>query len=479
MRRFSHDPTAGCNSARHSRRKVLEIGCSTMLGFGLPGMLAGRAAAAEAVANVVNSPIQSGKHRAKSVLFIFLFGGPSQLDTFDMKPEAPADFRGEFRPIATKTPGLEICEHLPLLAQQTEKLAVVRTMSCNPGYGDHRFAVHGLLGGIDELPAGAGLVASRRDWHALPSVVEFLKPRSDGLPNAVVVPKELIDPASGTYPGQNAGLLGAKYDPYRVAQDPNDAKYRVDESLRMPDGVSLDRLGSKRSLLASIDNQRAELAARAEIGAYTSQQHEAFRVLTSGRLANALSLDSETTETRDRYGRHQFGQTLLLARRMLEADVSIIQANLSHHAFWDTHYNNFKGLRDLLPPLDRAVSALLTDLQASGRLSETLVVMMGEFGRTPKLVPPDGKLSHFTTPGRDHWTQCFWGAFAGAGVGGGQVIGKSDAVAAYPVTTPYTHADVAATVYQALGIDPATAIRDIQGRPLQLNHGHRIEALYS
>lgn len=448
-----------------------------MLGLGLPGLLTRRAAAADRPAPDAARTLGDAQ-RAKSVLFIFLFGGPSQIDTFDLKPEAPADFRGEFRPIATNVPGIEICEHLPLLAQQTDKLAIVRTMTCNPTFGDHRLAVHGLLGGIDELPAGASLVASRRDWPAMPAAVEFVRGRSDGLPSAVVVPNELIDPGTGTYPGQNGGLLGPKYDPYRVNQDPNDAKYRVDPSLQMPDGVSIDRLGSKRSLLETIDRQRAELAANAATGAYTSQQHEAFRVLTSGKLASALSLEGETTETRDRYGRHQFGQTLLLARRLLEADVSIIQANLSHHAFWDTHYNNFDGLRGLMPPLDRAVSALLADLSSSGRLGETLVVMMGEFGRTPKLVPPDGKIDHFKSPGRDHWTQCFWGAFAGAGVRGGQVIGKSDAVAAFPITTPYTHADVGATVYQALGIEGATEIRDIQGRPLQLNHGRRIEALY-
>ncbi|MBL9124356.1 MAG: DUF1501 domain-containing protein, partial [Planctomycetaceae bacterium] len=475
----SHSTSPGCSSAQRTRRQVLEIGCSTMLGLGLPGLLAQRVRAGEARIESSASSEPAGKQRAKSVLFIFLFGGPSQLDTFDMKPDAPAEYRSTFAPIATRTPGLEICEHLPRLAQQTDKLAVVRTMSCNPGFGDHRLAVHGLLGGIDELPAGAGLVASRRDWPALPAVVEYLRPRNDGLPNAVIVPNELIDPGTGSYPGQTAGLLGAKYDPYRVAQDPNDAKYRVDESLRMPQGLTVDRLGSKRSLLAAIDAQRAELSASAETGAYSSQQHEAFRVLTSGRLADALNLERESAATRDRYGRHQFGQTLLLARRMLEAEVSIIQANLSHHAFWDTHYNNFRGLSDLLPPLDRGVSALLEDLAASGRLDETLIVMMGEFGRTPKLVPPDGKLAHFTSPGRDHWMSCFWGAFAGAGVRGGQVIGKSDAVAAYPVTTPYTHADVGATVYRALGIDPATTLRDIQGRPLQLNRGARIDALYA
>ena len=449
-----------------------------MLGLGLPGLFAGRAIAEERAASISTSAVALPAHRAKSVVFIFLFGGPSQLDTFDLKPQAPAEFRGEFRPIATNVAGIDICEHLPLFARQTDKLAIVRTMTCNPSFGDHRLAVHGLLGGVDELPSARWSSLRARDWPAYPAAVEFLRHRDDGLPNAAVVPNELIDPGTGTYPGQNAGLLGAKYDPYRVAEDPNDPKYRVDASLQIPQGMSLDRLNSKRALLSAIDRQRAEMAHAAETGTYTSQQHEAFRVLTSGRLAKALDLEAEPQQTRDCYGRHQFGQTLLLARRLLEADVSIVQANLSHHAFWDTHYNNFVGLKGLLPPLDRAVSAFVDDLASTGRLADTLVVMMGEFGRTPKLVQPDGKISHFTSAGRDHWTQCFWGAFAGGGVRGGQTIGRSDAVAAYPTTTPYTHADVGATVYRALGIEPDTAIRDIQGRPLRLNQGRRMEALY-
>jgi uncharacterized protein (DUF1501 family) len=201
--------------------------------------------------------------------------------------------------------------------------------------------------------------------------------------------------------------------------------------------------------------------------------------LTSGRLARALALEDESDATRDRYGRHTFGQTMLLARRLVEAGVPIVQANVTHHAFWDTHYNNFEALTGLLPHLDRAVSALTDDMRASGLLDETLVVMMGEFGRTPKLVEPNGSSPYFTSPGRDHWMNCFFGMFAGAGVQGGQVIGRSDPLGMYPITPPYRHSDVAATVYTALGIDPATEIIDTQGRPLVLNRGQVISSLYS
>jgi uncharacterized protein (DUF1501 family) len=196
-------------------------------------------------------------------------------------------------------------------------------------------------------------------------------------------------------------------------------------------------------------------------------------------LSRALAVENEPEAVRDRYGRHVFGQSMLMARRLIEAGVSIVQANVSYQALWDTHYNNFVALRSLLPHLDRGVSNLIDDMQASGLLDETLVVMMGEFGRTPKLVQPDGSISYFTSPGRDHWMNCFFGLFAGAGVRGGQMIGRSDAVGAYPVTRPYRHSDVAATVYSALGIDPALEIQDIQGRPLRLNNGGVIEALYT
>ena len=411
-------------------------------------------------------------------LFLFLFGGPSQLDTFDPKPEAPAEFRGDFRSIDTAVPGTQICEHLPGIAQRMNHWALVRSMTCNPNFGDHRTAVHGLLGGVDELPPGAGLAASRHDWPSWCAGVEYHRRAADGLPSSVMLPGEVVDPATGRYPAQNGGLLGAKFDPFQVRDNPADAKYHVDDSLRMPPGMTVERLASKRALLAEFDRQRTDLEARVEALPYDDYRREAFGVLTSGRLARALAVENEQPAVRDRYGRHLFGQSMLMARRLIEAGVPIVQANVSYQALWDTHYNNFPSLRDLLPHLDRGVSALLDDMQETGLLEETLVVMMGEFGRTPKLVQPTGSIPYFTSPGRDHWMSCFCGLFAGAGVRGGQVIGRSDAVAAYPVTSPYRHSDVAATVYSALGIDPASEIRDIQGRPLRLNNGQIIQALY-
>ncbi len=293
------------------------------------------------------------------------------------------------------------------------------------------------------------------------------------------MPGEVVDPGTGLYPGQNAGLLGARFDPFRIRTNPADPKYHVDDSLRLPAGMTIERLASKRTLLAELNRQQTVLATALETMPYDNCQRDAFGVLASGRLATALALDGEPLEVRERYGRSMFGQTMLLARRLIEAGVPIVQANVSYQALWDTHYNNFDGLRTHLPHLDRGVAALLDDMQASGLLDETLVVIMGEFGRTPKLVLPNGSVPFFKSPGRDHWMNCFFGLFAGAGVRGGQVIGRSDAVGAYPVTRPYRHSDVAATVYTALGIDPATEIRDALDRPLRLYNGHVIEALYT
>jgi uncharacterized protein (DUF1501 family) len=456
-----------------TRREVIEIGYSTALGTGLAAIVGGRALAAE------QSPPVAGTRQAKSVLFLFLFGGPSHLDTFDPKPDAAAEYRGDFAPIKCSVSGVQVCEHLPEIARRMDRLALVRSMTCNPSFGDHRMAVHGLLGGIDELPAGATLAASRRDWPCWCAGVEYARPRADGLPSGIVLPGEVVDPGTGLYPGQNAGLLGARFDPYRIKANPADAKYHGDDSLRLAPGMTVERLASKRTLLAELNRQQTAMAQALGAAPYQNSQHEAFRVLTSGRLARALSIDDEPAAVRDRYGRHQFGQTMLMARRLVEAGVPIVQANVGYHALWDTHYNNFDALRGLLPPFDRGVSALLDDMHASGLLDETLVVIMGEFGRTPKLAQPNGSSPYFTRPGRDHWMNCFFGLFAGAGVRAGQVIGKSDAVGAYPATTPYRHSDVAATVYTALGIDPATELRDLVGRPLRLNSGRPIEALYT
>jgi hypothetical protein len=272
-----------------------------------------------------------------------------------------------------------------------------------------------------------------------------------------------------TWPGQHAGFLGPKHDPWQVKSDPNKPGFRM-EGLRLSEGIEVNRLRDRRALLDHVNRQQKQLDALPEGRKLSDKQQLAFSVLSSGKVSQAFEMDRESAAVRDRYGRHAFGQSLLLARRLVEAGVSVVQANMGRVQNWDTHGDNFRRMKnELLPPLDQGVAALLDDLQTRGLLDETLVMMLGEFGRTPKIVGS----------GRDHWAPCFFGLFAGAGVHGGQVIGKSDRVGGYPVTTPYTPDDVGATVYDALGIDPESEVRDRQARPVQLNRGEPIKALFT
>jgi hypothetical protein len=406
------------------------------------------------------------------VVLVFLTGAPSHLDMFDMKPDAPAEIRGEFKPIATKVAGVPICEHLPRLAARADKYALVRSLTHREN--NHLVATHHLVTGHPQPGAFFDKVASRTDWPCYASGLAYLRPREDGVPSGVHLPTFLVE-GPLTWPGQHAGFLGPKYDPWQITRDPNRTDFRVD-SLRLAPGIEVARLGDRQNLLDQINRQQEGLADLAASRRLSDQQHLAFSVLTSGSVAGAFEMDREPAAVRDHYGRHPFGQSLLLARRLVQAGVPVVQANMGIVQNWDTHSENFPKLKDrLLPPLDQGVSALLDDLEATGLLAETLVLLLGEFGRTPKISTVRGARS----PGRDHWAPCFFGVFAGAGVRGGQVIGRSDKIGAYPATTPYSPDDIGATVYHVLGIDPAAEVRDPQGRPVQLNRGDVIQSLFT
>jgi hypothetical protein len=401
-----------------------------------------------------------------------LTGAPSHIDTFDVKPDAPPEIRGEFKAIASAVPGFPVGEHLPRLAVRAKKYAVVRSLSHREN--NHLVATHHVLTGHPMPGAFFDKVASRDDWPSYSAGRSYLRPRNDGIPAGVNLPTFLME-GPLIWPGQHAGFLGPKYDPWQVSSDPNKPEFHVD-SLQLTAGLAVDRLGDRRSLLDQVNQQQRQFDGLAECRRLSDQQQLAFSVLSSGKVARAFEMTREPASVRDRYGRHSFGQSLLLARRLIEAGVPVVQANMGHVQNWDNHGNIFPTLKNrLLPPLDQGVSALLDDLEARGLLDETLVLMLGEFGRTPKIaVPPESK-----TAGRDHWAPCFFGLFAGAGVQGGQVIGRSDKIGAYPATTPYAPDDVGATVYHLLGVDPAAEVRDRQDRPVQLNRGTVIEALFS
>ncbi|MFO0910289.1 MAG: DUF1501 domain-containing protein, partial [Isosphaeraceae bacterium] len=280
-----------------------------------------------------------------------------------------------------------------------------------------------------------------------------------------------------TWPGQHAGFLGPKHDPWQIKQDPNRPGFRVDD-LGLPQGFTVERLNRRLDLLGHLDASREALAARSSRLPLDEQREQALALLTSGKVARAFELDREDPRRRDRYGRHLFGQSLLLARRLTDAGVPVVQVNMGRVQNWDTHSGNFRRLKtDLLPPLDRGVSALLDDLAASGKLDETLVVITGEFGRTPRVGAGTGNVN--TPDGRDHWARVFSTVFAGAGVRGGQTIGQSDRIGAYPGSRPFTPADLAATVYRSLGVDPETELIDRLKRPMPLCRGEVINALFS
>ena len=455
-------PSLDLNAHHHStgvsRRELLQVGYSGLLGLGLPSLLSRRTLAAGSP-HVASPP--------KSVLIVFLTGAASHHDTFDMKPDAPAEIRGEFKPISTSVPGTQICEHLPQLAARAHRYALIRTLSHRDN--NHLMSTHHVLTGTQQPGGFFDKVASRDDWPCYAAACAHLRPRSDGIPSGVNLPTFLME-GPLTWPGQHAGFLGPKYDPWQITGDPNKTDFRVD-NLTLAAGMDLDRFHNRQTLLGELDRQRKRLTDLAETRRLSDQQQLAFTMLTSSRLAQAFELQREPDSVRDRYGRHTTGQSLLIARRLVEVGVAVVQVNVGRVQNWDNHSNIFPTLKDrLLPPLDQAVASLLDDLDSRGLIDETLVMMLGEFGRTPKIN---------ATRGRDHWGPCFFGVFAGAGVKGGQVIGRSDDIGAHPVTTAYSPDDVGATVYHILGLPPNAEVRDRFDRPVRLNRGRLIEPLFS
>jgi len=444
------------------RRELLQVGYSGLLGLGLSSVLGRQRAVAESNA-LSPTPTRS----PKSIIIVFLTGAASHHDTFDMKPDAPAEIRGEFNPIATSVPGLQICELLPQLAARANKYAVVRTLSHRDN--NHLMSTHHVLTGVIQPGAFFDKVASRDDWPSYASALAYLRPRNDGVPSGVNLPTFLRE-GPLTWPGQHAGLLGPKFDPWQITGDPQSRDFRVD-ALQLAPGIDVPRLEHRRSLLGEINRQQGLVTEAAESRRLSDEQQLAFSILTSSRLSQAFELHRESAAVRDRFGRNTTGQSLLLARRLVQVGVPIVQANIGHVQNWDSHGDIFKTMKGrLVPPLDQGVSALLDDLDSQGLLDETLVMMLGEFGRTPKIN---------AGAGRDHWGPCFFGLFAGAGVRGGQVIGKSDDIGAYPITTPYSPDDIGATVYHLLGIPPEAEIRDRLGRPAALNRGQVIAPLFN
>ena len=475
-----------------SRRSLVQAGAASVLGLGMSELAAWRALA--------DSDHPAG--RAKSVIFIFAIGGMSQHETFDMKPDAPDNIRGEFLPIDTNTPGIRICEHMPMLARQSHRFALLRSLA-HPNTS-HKQSCMLMFSGRSKLPPRYKDKDVDGHWPSIVSQAGYAtKPRSN-LPKAMMLPEVLFHNATTQVPGQTAGEMGREHDPwlveamreckgngyptrgvcpdcYPLADYKKPHKHTIEPlfatpNLEFPSGVDDLRFNHRQQLLDTLDAQRRDLERFAEVAQFDRQQQRVASLLIDRRTRAAFDIFSATPKVLERYGQNKFGWSLLMARRLVASGVNIVQVHLGHNFTWDTHSQVFPILKDrLLPPADRAISALIEDLAESGELNETLVVMAGEFGRTPKVFLPKG--SKNTVPGRGHWGAVQTVFFAGGGVQGGTVVGSSDKHGGHPVDDMHTPEDFAATIYDALGIPHTAAWHDREGRPHHIYHGEPIRKL--
>lgn len=466
-----------------SRRTALQAGAVGLLGLGMGELRLLRAAGDAKNSGGSRPPL------AKSVIYIFLSGGLAQHESFDPKPDAPAEIRGEFGSIPTTIPGVRVTEHLPLLAARSDKWALVRSLTHKSN--DHSLGHHIMLTGRGDAPVGFnGSMPKPTDHPCMASIVGAVTPARNNLPPAVVLPERLVHYSGRVIPGQFAGVMGRARDPWFLEAsgydplaygaypeyefDHQERKYTpkrkgfVIPDLTLPQGVDPSRFGSRLDVLKGIDRQRKLLDSAANAGAFDHARQDAVSLLTDGRVRKAFDLDHAAPKELDRYGRNAFGWSLLIAARLVEAGVSLVQVNLGNNETWDTHGNAFPHLKEkLLPPTDKAVSALLDDLTDRGLLDSTLVIAAGEFGRTPKV----STLTQFYKgPGRDHWGAVQSLFLAGGGVRGGRVLGSSDKTGGYPSTDPQSPENFAATIYSALGIPKSASWTDAENRPHFVYH---------
>jgi hypothetical protein len=438
-------PTRCSGPIRFSRREVLQVGAAGLLGLSLPTLL--RA-----------DERRRGPTSADACIIIFLNGGPSHLDMWDMKPAAPAEIRGEFQPIASSLPGVQVSEHLPRLARHMHRATLVRSMHHSVNNA-HAAAVYVGLTGHDRGDANVAIGACPNDYPAVGSVLSLTRPPETTVAPYVSMPYVTQEGRGGPpQPGFQGGFLGRAFDPLFVLRDPNAPNFSMPE-LALDADVPRRRLDDRRRLSAGLAGRRLLDRRLQDADSYRVR---AFELLTSPATRRAFQIDREPAPVRDAYGRNIYGQSVLLARRLIEAGtrVATISWAPDANATWDTHGQNFAKLRnELLPQLDAAVSSLLEDLHVRGLLDRTLVAVMGEFGRSPRVNP---------AAGRDHWNFCYSLMLAGGGVRKGSVYGASDRIGAYPSRNPLRPADVLATIYHCLGVSPDFELRDRQQRPYAL-----------
>lgn len=456
----------------HRRDAMLRLGQVGLGSLTLPGLLAAQAQAET-----------QSKASAKACILVYLWGGPPQQDTFDLKPDAPDGIRSQFRPINTIVPGIQICDQLPQIARHTDKLAIIRSYT-HPSNTHEVGVYHTLTGKINNTLAVPRNQRNRRDFPTMGSVVSYFQPPGD-LPSTVTIPRP-IGHDGVIYTGTYAGFLGPQHDPLEM-QAPAEVQERAAHGLELPQGWDAHVVQSRMGLLKTLDqydhlNQQQTRGVQG-LGQFREQ---AFRMLTSPVAKSAFDLGKETDQVRDRYGRNEYGEAFLLARRLVEAGVKLITFVWYHVCkdgnvinVWDNHggtgslggvtgYEMLKA-NYCLPPLDQGYSALIEDLSQRGMLGDTLVAMLGEFGRTPKINP---------TAGRDHWGACQSVVLAGGGIRGGAIYGASDKIAAYPTDKPVRPEDLIATVYHALGIPDEAVVRDQENRPHKASDGEPLLELF-
>ena len=460
-----------------SRRELLSVGGLSLCGLHLSHLL-GRPACAE-------TGRLPGFGSAQNVIFVYLQGAPSHIDLWDPKPAAPPEIRGEFQAIPTRVPGIFLGEVLPQLAQQSERFSLIRSMGCKPpGLPNHGSAIYMLMTGHDPgnfSPTGLAVPPSREDLPSVGSVVARFQPaRSSRLGYAAVCGPTKEAAVVGL--GQGAGLLGAPFDPFTNYEDPT--KPINLEVFALPGDVSLDRLQARVELGRRLEGALAQ-AERATFGA---QYRQALSLLQRNEAIRAFRLEEEPATVREQYGMTRFGQSCLLARRLIEAETRFVQVTWPARSddepmagpdgSWDTHRNNFPMLRDhRCPVFDRGLAALLGDLHERGLLERTLVVAVGEFGRSPKIGA--ATTNNVGPGGRDHWPDCYSALVAGGGVRAGEIYGESDRFGAYPKSNPVHPYDLLSTIFHAVGIDAAAEYRDALNRPRRLvDHGEPLWGLF-
>jgi hypothetical protein len=435
-----------------SRRDFVQVAGLGAVGLALPDLLRARAQ--------TSAPVG----RAKACILLFMGGGPPQMDTFDLKPDAPVEVRGEFPPTATSVPGTQISSLLPKLAERAHQYAIIRSVTDEYTGGAHGQSVYlALTGHKNPRVNGDDIRPATDDYPCMGSAVARLRGEGHALPPHVW----LLDMHRRSFAGEGGGFLGQNFDPFRILQDPNRPDFRV-QALTPPREVPLERFGARRGLLEQVQRQSDGVLGRRTMDAH---QARAFDMILAPQTRTAFDLSAESFGVRERYGRTKFGQGVLLSRRLIEHGVPLVTVFWNGEEVpggWDLHYRNRERLPPLAGPLDQAFSALLDDLDARGLLDETLVVWMGEFGRAP-LIEREG--------GRGHWGRCYSIVLAGAGIRAGMVHGRSDRRAAYPVDGAVSPQDVVTTIYHALGIPTHTELTDALGRPLRLCQGEVIQSV--